>query len=452
MGGRYSALTAFGLVPSGLAGADVEALLDDAEAVADLLAADDEANPALRLGAAMAGTEPLRDKLVLVDAGTENVGFGAWAEQLIAESTGKDGTGILPVVAIGTEPAHLYDDGTVVRLVASDDDDRRRRRRGAATRHPRVTVAGPLGAQLLLWEAATAVAGRLLGINPFDQPDVESAKSAARELLDAGIGAGDGAGVHRRRRRGARPRRRLARRRHHRRRRGRRAARPARRRAGYVAVMAYLDREADADLEHVARDLFDRTGRPRDLRLGPAVPALHRAVPQGRARRPASTCRSPRHPARTSPSRAATSPSASSSPRRPVATPRCSPTTAAPSCACTSPPTTPGWPRCGRRSAGAAGEPGARRRGRQPAARPPRQAAPRIAGPCWLVLFGVTGDLARKKLMPAIYDLANRGLLPPGFSLVGFARRDWADQDFGKIVYESVRERARTPFREDVWR
>ncbi|MCE1178654.1 MAG: glucose-6-phosphate dehydrogenase [Micrococcales bacterium] len=77
---------------------------------------------------------------------------------------------------------------------------------------------------------------------------------------------------------------------------------------------------------------------------------------------------------------------------------------------------------------------------------------PRIAGPCGMVMFGVTGDLARKKLMPAIYDLANRGLLPPGFSLVGFARRDWADQDFGKIVYESVKQHARTPFREDVWR
>ena len=76
---------------------------------------------------------------------------------------------------------------------------------------------------------------------------------------------------------------------------------------------------------------------------------------------------------------------------------------------------------------------------------------PRIAGPCSLVLFGVTGDLATKKLMPAIYDLANRGLLPPGFSLIGFARRDWADQDFGKIVYESVKQRSRTPFREDVW-
>ncbi|MFP5346155.1 MAG: glucose-6-phosphate dehydrogenase [Actinomycetes bacterium] len=76
----------------------------------------------------------------------------------------------------------------------------------------------------------------------------------------------------------------------------------------------------------------------------------------------------------------------------------------------------------------------------------------RIAGPCGLVLFGVTGDLARKKLMPAVYDLANRGLLPPGFALVGFARRDWEDEDFGKIVYESVKEHARTPFSEAVWR
>jgi len=266
VGGRYSALTAFGLVPSGLAGADIEALLDDAEAVADLLAADDDANPALRLGAAMAGTDPLRDKLVLVDAGTENVGFGAWAEQLIAESTGKDGTGILPVVAIGSEPAHLYDDGTVVRLVASDGDDDEP---GPVASASEVTVAGPLGAQMLLWEAATAVAGRLLGINPFDQPDVESAKAAARELLDAGIGAGDDPaftdGAVEVRAMGGDwlgeattvdaavdallgrldPRH------------------------GYVAVMAYLDREGDADLEHVARDLFDRTGRPATFGWGP---------------------------------------------------------------------------------------------------------------------------------------------------------------------------------------
>ena len=75
---------------------------------------------------------------------------------------------------------------------------------------------------------------------------------------------------------------------------------------------------------------------------------------------------------------------------------------------------------------------------------------PRIPGPCGVVIFGVTGDLARKKLMPAIYDLANRGLLPVSFSLVGFARRDWADDDFSKVVYDAVKAHARTPFRQEV--
>ncbi|MGH3793439.1 MAG: glucose-6-phosphate dehydrogenase [Pseudonocardiaceae bacterium] len=76
---------------------------------------------------------------------------------------------------------------------------------------------------------------------------------------------------------------------------------------------------------------------------------------------------------------------------------------------------------------------------------------PRIAGPCGLVIFGVTGDLSRKKLMPAIYDLANRGLLPPGFALVGFARRNWANEEFGELVHDAVCEHARTPFHQDVW-
>ena len=77
---------------------------------------------------------------------------------------------------------------------------------------------------------------------------------------------------------------------------------------------------------------------------------------------------------------------------------------------------------------------------------------PRIAGPCSLVLFGVTGDLSRTKLMPAVYDLANRGLLPPGFALVGFARRDWAHQDFTKVVHDAVKAHSRTPFREETWK
>ena len=76
---------------------------------------------------------------------------------------------------------------------------------------------------------------------------------------------------------------------------------------------------------------------------------------------------------------------------------------------------------------------------------------PRIAGPSAMVIFGVTGDLSRKKVMPAIYDLASRGLLPPGFSLVGYARRDWVDEDFAQVVHDSVKQYARTEFREEVW-
>jgi glucose-6-phosphate 1-dehydrogenase len=76
---------------------------------------------------------------------------------------------------------------------------------------------------------------------------------------------------------------------------------------------------------------------------------------------------------------------------------------------------------------------------------------PRIPEPCALVIFGVTGDLARKKLIPAVYDLANRGLLPPGFVVLGFARRDWGDGEFESIAREAARKHARTPWRDDVW-
>lgn len=89
---------------------------------------------------------------------------------------------------------------------------------------------------------------------------------------------------------------------------------------------------------------------------------------------------------------------------------------------------------------------------RNPLRDPRDRRLPRIAGPCGLVIFGVTGDLARRKLMPAVYDLANRGLLPPGFALTGFARRDWATQDFAEVVHDAVRANARTPFRESTWK
>ncbi|HXF03220.1 MAG TPA: glucose-6-phosphate isomerase, partial [Arthrobacter sp.] len=124
VGGRYSALTAFGLVPSGLAGVDIERLLDDAEEAAEVLSEDSADNMALALGAALAGTEPLRNKVAIVDEGSGIVGFGDWAEQLIAESTGKLGTGLLPVVANSGDPETVSKaaDVLVVRLVSPDHE------------------------------------------------------------------------------------------------------------------------------------------------------------------------------------------------------------------------------------------------------------------------------------------------------------------------------------------
>ncbi|MDN5795992.1 MAG: glucose-6-phosphate isomerase [Intrasporangium sp.] len=267
VGGRYSALTAFGLVPSGLAGVDVEALLDDAESVADLLAVDDEANPGLRLGAALAGTQPLRDKIVLLEDGSGIVGFPDWAEQLIAESTGKQGTGLLPVVVAGDDAPEVRSpqpDVTIARLVAADDDVR-----PTGTVASEVRVSGTLATQMLLWEVATAVAGRLLGINPFDQPDVESAKQAARDLLGQAAGSGSAPDATD----GAVEIRALG---------GDWLGTAVTvedavsallsqldESSGYVAVMAYLDRLVDADLAQCRQWIAERTGRPTTFGWGP---------------------------------------------------------------------------------------------------------------------------------------------------------------------------------------
>lgn len=181
VGGRYSALTAFGLVPAGLAGADIGQLLDEADATLLEVAVDDPRNPALVLAAAMAGGEPRRDKLALVSDGTHIVGLPDWIEQLVAESTGKSGIGILPVVVTPLSPELdlAADDVQVVRIVGDAVHFQ------ILEQHPdEVLVSGSLGAQFLVWEYATAIAGRLLGIDPFDQPDVEAAKTAARGLLE----------------------------------------------------------------------------------------------------------------------------------------------------------------------------------------------------------------------------------------------------------------------------
>lgn len=175
VGGRYSALTAFGLVPAGLAGADVARLLDQAASAAEELASDSVDNPAVKLAAAWAAAhEQGAEKVVLADSGSGIKGFPDWAEQLIAESTGKEGTGLLPVAVEGTEAPGFADAKADATAVSVGNP------KGAA----KIGVTGSLGAQLLLWEFATALAGRLLGINPFDQPDVETAKKAARALLD----------------------------------------------------------------------------------------------------------------------------------------------------------------------------------------------------------------------------------------------------------------------------
>jgi len=270
VGGRYSALTAFGLVPSGLAGADVGALLDEAASIAGDLVEDSPQNPGLRLGALL-GIAAARgvDKLVLVDTGSGIAGFGDWAEQLVAESTGKQGTGILPVVV---ESAHApnADPSTPDAVVVAI---------GPAGGHPDgdgsapasgwgANLDAPLGAQLLLWEYATAVAGRVLGINPFDQPDVESAKQAARGLLENPTAAPEPElvdGVVQVRATGGlelgEPHD-LA---------GAVAALLAELDPthGYLAVTAYLDRGSDARLEGVRSALAARTGRPTTFGWGP---------------------------------------------------------------------------------------------------------------------------------------------------------------------------------------
>ncbi|WP_026537368.1 glucose-6-phosphate isomerase [Arthrobacter sp. 9MFCol3.1] len=178
VGGRFSALTAFGLVPCGLAGVDIQAFLDEAEEAAEILNEDSEDNIGLALGTALGGTTPLRNKIVIAEDGSGIVGFADWAEQLIAESTGKLGTGVLPVVAGPASPEATLGapDVLVIRLVAADAD--------VQLGENEVAIAGGLATQMMVWEFATAVAGRLLGINPFDQPDVEAAKIAARGLLD----------------------------------------------------------------------------------------------------------------------------------------------------------------------------------------------------------------------------------------------------------------------------
>lgn len=179
VGGRFSALTAFGLVPSGLAGANISALLTDARVATTKLSVDTPDNPGLVLGAALGNPTTGRSKAIIVPGENCPVGIGHWIEQLVAESTGKNDTGVLPVVVDSDQAPEVhanYPDCTVIRVVGGNT--------GLVTPGDNeVLVHGDLGAQFQLWEVATSVCGKIFGISPFDQPDVESAKKAARGML-----------------------------------------------------------------------------------------------------------------------------------------------------------------------------------------------------------------------------------------------------------------------------
>jgi len=195
IGGRFSVLSNFGLVPAAAAGIDVGAMLRSAARMVASCAASvpPAQNPGVQLGlilgqAARAG----RDKLTLF-APREIAGLGAWLEQLIAESTGKHGLGIIPIDGESLAAPSAYGpDRIFVQLRVAAAPDAAQDAAVAALSeagHPVVCVTQPaaqdIGQQFFLWEIATAVAGSVLGIDPFDQPDVEASKIKTRALTDA---------------------------------------------------------------------------------------------------------------------------------------------------------------------------------------------------------------------------------------------------------------------------
>jgi len=201
IGGRYSALSFFGMVPAALIGVDLERLLDGVRAMAVACGPDvpAEQNPALRLGAAI-GELALRgrDKLTLVFE-PPLAPLGAWVEQLVAESTGKEGTGILPVDLEELGPAGAYGDDRVfaaVRLAGAADAgvggalEALRDAGHPVLEHEMVDVLD-LGGEFLRWEIAVAAAGHVLGIDAFDQPNVQESKDVTKRLLAAYAESGE---------------------------------------------------------------------------------------------------------------------------------------------------------------------------------------------------------------------------------------------------------------------
>lgn len=190
IGGRYSALSMFGLVPAALIGADLPRLLDGAAQMARACREEDPAgNPGVWLGAVMGelANSAERDKVTLV-ADTTFDPLGVWIEQLIAESTGKDGKGILPVEGEPLGSPEVYEDDRLFVYTGTGGDGTAALETLAQAGHPVVRIEADepysLGGEMFRWMMATAVAGRILGINPFDQPNVESAKVLARKMVE----------------------------------------------------------------------------------------------------------------------------------------------------------------------------------------------------------------------------------------------------------------------------
>jgi glucose-6-phosphate isomerase len=268
IGGRYSALSLFGLVPAALLGIDLDALLERARGMALECGpeVDDADSPGVLLGRFMASNALAgRDKVTVLTA-PGLAAFGLWVEQLLAESTGKQGKGLLPVVGEAPEPVEAFGDDRAVVGV----DDAGVSAPGAtelkAADHPTMFLGLgeriELGAEFFRWEFATAVAGHLLGINAFDQPDVQAAKDATRRVL-ADLAAGGGLPAPATWLRGERDvggvavllRELLA------------GVGPGE----YVALMAYLDptAEAEATLQRVRMGIRNTTRAATTLGFGP---------------------------------------------------------------------------------------------------------------------------------------------------------------------------------------
>ena len=195
IGGRYSVLSYFGLVPAALVGIDLKRLLGSAlGAMRDADSCNSVAeggNAAATLGAAIGELAKAgRDKLTLISSPTLS-SFGDWVEQLVAESLGKEGRGVLPVVTeMPGKPGVYGDDRVFVHLRLNEDETYDEavaayERAGHPVIRLKLGCRHDLGAQFYLWEMATAVAGQRFGINPFDQPNVEAAKVLAREMVAA---------------------------------------------------------------------------------------------------------------------------------------------------------------------------------------------------------------------------------------------------------------------------